>query len=432
MQDNNFKTEKTKRGRILFINPPLCNLESLYLSAIAEEKGFEANVCESDNYKEIINDITIYSPNFLVAKITFDKFRLQLEALAEFKERLPLCKLIVYGEPFLTYNHNVTYENPYIDYVMFGECEETFSELLDGAPDNEILGICYTDDNMQSVKNEQRPFIENLDHLIKPARHLIKDNSSVQIEVSRGCPYHCIFCLATVKNGVVHRTRSPKSVVKEILYCVENYGSRIFDFKSDNFNFDKNWIKRFCKLILKCKLKISWSCDLVPKNLDEELVKLLKASGCKKCRIGVESGSDLILEKIDKDIKLQDIKESFRLLKKYKIKTTAYYIIGLPWETEESAKDTIEFALSLPSDYAVFNIATPLPGTKLFVYSMLNKLFIGQPEFSKEEKLPLCKTHTLSRERVLELKKEAEKRFYNRPKMFFKKIINFCNKNNNV
>jgi radical SAM superfamily enzyme YgiQ (UPF0313 family) len=103
-------------------------------------------------------------------------YKSDMEFLLRAKELLPSVKIIVKGTPFLTYNMNVTYENPFISYVIVGEAEYTLRDILNGVPDNEILGICYTDDNMQAVKNEPRPFIEDLDNLPFPARHLV-DNS---------------------------------------------------------------------------------------------------------------------------------------------------------------------------------------------------------------------------------------------------------------
>ncbi len=428
MTDNKTEQNIQKRGRVIIITPPRYMLESLYLASVSENAVYETFVKHSENYNELFNFILDSYPNYLAVKITFEKFKSQMETLSRLKQKLPLTKIIVFGEPFLTYNNNVTYENPFIDYVIMGEAEQTFKEILDGYQESEILGICYTDENMQSVKNEQRPYIENLDKLPYPARQFLTDNKLVELEVSRGCPYHCIFCLSTAKNGVAHRFRTPESIIKEMKLCIENYKTKRFYFKADIFNFDNNWIEKLCNLIIENKLNIKWSCDLVPKNITEELVKLMCKSGLRYCKIGAESGSKEILKNLNKDITVESIKETVMCLKKYKVKTCVYYVLGLPWETEETAKETIKFSQELDSDEAVFNSAIPYPATKLFVYSMLNKLFIPSNEFCGQSRLPLCKTHKLSKNRVFELCNSASKHFNKRPKKLLKEFVNFCNK----
>lgn len=410
--------DKRSRGKVFFTDD-----ENLYLPAIVKTCGYDVKINYKKPIPDMLNTIQVYLPDYIVANITFPKFRLRMETLAKIKELLPSVKIIVTGEPFLTYNTNVTYENPFIDYVILGEPEYVLRDILNGVPDNEILGILYTDDNMQSVKNELRPYIENLDELPFPSDININKNGEVIIEVSRGCPYHCFYCLASVKNGIALRIRSPQSVLEEIKYNISNLGLKKFYLKSDVFNFDNEWIANLCNLIIDNGLKINWSCELIPKNLNEKLIKLMYKSGLRYCKIGVESGSDEILKKLDKDITLDEINQTLSLLKKYKIKTICFYIYGLPWETEDTAKQTAEYAVKLNSDDAVFNIAVPLPGTKFFVYSMLNKLFVAPPEYSDGEKLPLAKSHKLSRERIFELKKQAEASFYNRIKYILKTAV---------
>lgn len=413
---NNEVKQKQIRGKVYFYNT-----ESLFASAIAKELGY-STVLKYTGDVDLENDILEESPDYLVVNVSFCNFRLMLHSLEKIKSLLPSIKIIVTGEPFLTYNTNVTYENPFIDYVITGEVEYTLRDILDGEADNDILGICYTDENMQSAKNEKRPFIENLDNLPTPSEHPIKNNT-ITIEVSRGCPYHCFFCLASVNNGIAHRVRSPQSIVNEIKYCIKKYNIKNFCFKSDIFNFDNKWVMELCRNITDNELKIHWSCDILPKNIDENIIKLMYSSGLRHCRIGVESGSKEILEKLDKDISIENIKQTITLLKKYKIKTTCYYLFGLPWETEETAEETTKLAIELDSDNAVFNIAVPFAGTKFFVYTMLNKLFSPQSETVEGEKRPLARSHSLSQEKILELKNEAEKRFYNRPKRKFKSLI---------
>ena len=312
-----------------------------------------------------------------------------------------------------------------------GEPELTLKDILEGTPNEEILGICYRD-NFQPVKNEKRPFIENLDILPFPARHLVDnsiykrpDNGKVQavIKVSRGCPYHCFFCLATPVSGHQVRKRSAENIIAEIRECVEKYNIRNFVFWSDIFNIDRDWTIDLCKKIIESGLKITWSSNTRANTMDDEMASMMYKAGCRLVSIGVESGSQKMLNNIGKRITLDDIRNTVKILKKNKIKIYNYFVIGLPWETEETVEETIKFAIELDSNFISFYTATPLPGTKYFAYAMLNKLVEGNLDFHSAYYEPVVRSHTLSKERIFELHKQAVKRFYLRPKFIIKTLL---------
>ena len=359
-------------------------------------------------------------------------FKTDMEALAKAKELLPSVKVIVKGAPFLTYNTNVTYENPFVDYVIFGEAEYTLKDILEGIPNEDILGICFTDENFQSVKNDPRPFIENLDELPFPARHLIDnslyrrpDNNQVQavVKVSRGCPYHCFFCLATPVAGEKVRMRSADNIVNEIKECIEKYKISNFIFWSDIFNIDKTWTINLCKKIIDNGLRITWSANTRANTMDDEMAFWMYKAGCRLCSIGVESGSQEILDKIGKKVNLDEIRNTVKILKKHRIKIYNYYVIGLPWETEETFEETIKFAIELDSNFVSFYTANPLPGTKYFAYAMINHLISGELDFANSYYEPVIRAHKLSKERIFALHKQALKRYYLRPKFILKTLI---------
>ena len=130
-----------------------------------------------------------------------------------------------------------------------------------------------------------------------------------------------------------------------------------------------------------------------------------------------------MLDCIGKKISLDDIRNTVKILKKNKIKIYNYFVIGLPWETEETVEETIKFAIELDSNFISFYTATPLPGTKYFAYAMVNKLVEGNMDFHSAYYEPVVRSHTLSKERIFELHKQAVKRFYLRPKFIIKTIF---------
>ena len=415
----------------LLVIPPLPPTDLMYLASIAEACGFEAIIRDYSQGGNFEADLKEFQPNYLVANIATPTFKSDMMAVQHAKEIVPNICTIVKGAPFLTYNINTIYENPFIDYVIIGEAELTLKDILDGVPDNEILGICYRE-NFQPVKTEKRPFNENLDALPFPARHLVDnsiyrrpDNGKVQavIKVARGCPFHCFFCLATPVSGAKVRKRSPENIVAELKECVEKYNIRNFLFWSDIFNLDREWTLELCQKIIESGLKITWSSNTRADTMDDEMAKMMYKSGCRLVSIGVESGSQKILDNIGKKITLDDIRNTVKILKKNKIKIYNYYVIGLPWETEETVEETIKFAIELDSNFISFYTATPLPGTKYFAYAMLNKLVEGNLDFRSAYYEPVVRSEHLSKERIFELHKQAVKRFYLRPKFILKTLL---------
>ena len=415
----------------LLVIPPLPPTDLMYLASIAENCGFEAIIRDYSQGGNFEADLKEIQPNYLVANIATPTFKSDMMAVQLAKEIVPSICTIVKGAPFLTYNTNTIYENPFIDYVIMGEAELTLKDILDGVPDNEILGICYRE-NFQPVKNDKRPFIDNLDILPFPARHLVDnsiyrrpDNGKVQavIKVARGCPFHCFFCLATPVSGTKVRTRSPENIVAELNECVEKYNIKNFLFWSDIFNFDREWTLELCQKIIESGLKITWSSNTRADTMDDEMAKMMYKSGCRLVSIGVESGSQKMLDNIGKKITLDDIRNTVKILKKNKIKIYNYFVIGLPWETEETVEETIKFAIELDSNFISFYTATPLPGTKYFAYAMLNKLVEGNLDFRSAYYEPVVRSEHLSKERIFELHKQAVKRFYLRPKFILKTLL---------
>lgn len=415
----------------LLVIPPLPPTDLMYLASIAENCGFEAIIRDYSQGGNFEADLKEIQPNYLVANIATPTFKSDMMAVQLAKEIVPSICTIVKGAPFLTYNTNTIYENPFIDYVIMGEAELTLKDILDGVPDNEILGICYRE-NFQPVKNDKRPFIDNLDILPFPARHLVDnsiyrrpDNGKVQavVKVARGCPFYCFFCLATPVSGAKVRTRSPENIVAELKVCVEKYNIKNFLFWSDIFNFDREWTLELCQKIIESGLKITWSSNTRADTMDDEMAKMMFKSGCRLVSIGVESGSQKMLDNIGKKITLDDIRNTVKILKKNKIKIYNYFVIGLPWETEETVEETIKFAIELNSNFISFYTATPLPGTKYFAYAMMNKLVEGNLDFRSAYYEPVVRSEHLSKERIFELHKQAVKRFYLRPKFILKTLL---------
>lgn len=414
----------------LIVIPPLPPTDLMYLAAVAEKAGLEAKINDYSQNGDYEADLKEFNPDYLVVNIATPTLEHDLEAVKKAKEICPNVITIAKGAAFLTLADRIIKEHNELDFGILGEAENTLKEILEEKPKAEILGLYYKEnDEVKFTGN--RPFIEDLDSLPFPARHLVDnniyrrpDNNKVQatIKVSRGCPFHCFFCLATPVSGAKVRRRSPENIVAEIKECVEKYNIKNFLFWSDIFNIDKEWTMKLCQAIIDSGLKITWSANTRADTADLEMAEMMYKSGCRLVSIGVESGSQYMLEKMGKKITLNDVRRTVKVFKKAKIRIYNYFVIGLPWETEETVEETIKFAIELNSDFISFYTATPLPGSRFYDYALEHNLFDKETSFENAYYYPAVNTHNLSRERVFELHKSAIKRFYLRPLYILKML----------
>ena len=414
----------------LIVIPPLPPTDLMYLAAVAEKAGLEAKINDYSQNGDYEADLKEFNPDYLVVNIATPTLEHDLDAVKKAKEICPNVVTIAKGAAFLTLADRIIKEHNELDFGILGEAENTLKEILEDKLKAEILGLYYKEnDEVKFTGN--RPFIEDLDSLPFPARHLVDnniyrrpDNNKVQatIKVSRGCPFHCFFCLATPVSGAKVRRRSPENIVAEIKECVEKYNIKNFLFWSDIFNIDKDWTMKLCQAIIDSGLKITWSANTRADTADLEMAEMMYKSGCRLVSIGVESGSQYMLEKMGKKITLNDVRRTVKVFKKAKIRIYNYFVIGLPWETEETVEETIKFAIELNSDFISFYTATPLPGSRFYDYALEHNLFDKETSFENAYYYPAVNTHNLSRERVFELHKSAIKRFYLRPLYILKML----------
>lgn len=408
------------------IYPPM---DLLSLAAIAEMEGCECRVSDysrgNSSPEAFFKETAAFKPDIMVLSVTTPTLAADLGLCVTIKKVAPHLKIIAKGAHFLKFSREALECYPDLDIVMRGETEHTFRDVVRGVDLRVVDGITWRGAE-GIVFNPDRPFIEDLDSLPFPARHLIDKNAYLMpnngnpmgvIRVSRGCPYHCFFCLATPVYGRKVRKRSPKNIVDEIKLNVDLYGIRDFVFYSDVFNMDKEWVVKLCQSILDAGLNISWSSNVRVNFVDMEMAGLMKRAGCFLVSFGVESGSQDMRDKMGKGIENIHIENAMKIFKCAGIKTYPYYIIGLPWDTPETVEETITFAIGLGSDYAGIFTATPFPGTRFFDYAIENHLFEnGGAEssicFEGAYKYPAVRGHYLSRERIASLHRHAVNRYF--------------------
>lgn len=414
----------------LLVIPPLPPTDLMYMASVAEKAGLEAKIEDYSQGGDFEKDLKEFKPDYLVINIATPTLENDLEALKTAKVICPNIVTIAKGAAFLTLGMQIIEEHNALDIGILGETEETLKELLEEKPKKDILGIYYREDLLIKFTGK-RPFIDDVDSIPFPARHLVDnsiyrrpDNNKVQavIKVSRGCPFHCFFCLATPVSGAKVRRRSVDNIFAEIKECVEKYNITNFLFWSDIFNIDREWVFELCNKIIESGLKITWSANTRADTADLEMAQIMYKSGCRLVSIGVESGSQYMLDKMGKKITLDDIRKTVKIFKKAKIRIYNYFVIGLPWEDEETVEDTIRFAIELNSDFISFYTATPLPGSSFYNYAKEHNLFDRDTSFESAYFYPAVNTHHLSKDRIFELHKSAIRRFYLRPLYILKML----------
>lgn len=248
----------------------------------------------------------------------------------------------------------------YFDYVFVGEAEQCLVDSL------RIFGTNTPQTNYHSC------IINDLDDLHWPAYHLMPINKyssiiglhpAMTMITSRGCPYHCSFCAKTPSDQI-YRTRNTDDVADEMAHLVNTYGVKEILFYDDLM--PKKHAMSLCESILRKGVKVSWETPQRVDLVDRETLKLMKRAGCRMLRFGVEQGDPDMMQKVEKKITPEKVREAFALTREAGIETFAYFIVGYLGETAETINATIQLAKQLNPRYVMFTKAIPLPNTKFF------------------------------------------------------------------
>lgn len=224
------------------------------------------------------------------------------------------------------------------------------------------------------IVNPDRPFIRHLDDLPLPRHDLLPlkkyraplvGGPYAFVVTSRGCPGGCRFCIKHVSYGRSVRFRSPENILAELELLV-GLGVRHVHMYADLFTVSREQVMGLCEGILARGLRIRWTCNSRVDFVDPEMLRTMARAGCWMISWGIESGSEEVLRRAGKGIRLEQVEQALRWAKKAGIRNWGYFIIGLPGETEETIQQTIRLALRLPLDLALFHIAAPYPGSPLF------------------------------------------------------------------
>ena len=372
---------------------PYPPLGTLYPASYIREKGytvavFDAMLAESEQeWAQALDEhkpqyAVIYEDNFnYLSKMCLLRMREAAFTMIQMaKERG--CVVILCGADAT--DHYDQYLERGADYCLLGEGEETLAELLDqlsGQRDagfSSILGLAYADEGQSSVvKNMRRPDIKELDSLPFPAWDLVDVQKykmlwrerhgyfSMNMVTTRGCPYHCNWCAKPIW-GQRYNSRSPENVASEMKWLKENFAPDHIWFADDIFGLKSNWVERFAELLHELDAVIPFKCLKRADLVTEKTALALAKAGCKTVWLGAESGSQKILDAMDKGDKVEDIHRAAQLLHENKIEVGFFLQFGYPGETWADVQKTLKMVRECMPDDIGISVSYPLPGTKFF------------------------------------------------------------------
>jgi anaerobic magnesium-protoporphyrin IX monomethyl ester cyclase len=323
--------------------------------------------------------------------------------------------------------------NPEIDYVVMGEGERAITQLATCITNgNEpaaiaIPGVACRQQG-KNIKNQPK-FIENLDEIPYPARHLLplelydrtieflNAKPADVMSISRGCVFNCGFCETRKLWGNMCRAFSPQRVIGEIQDLTSKYGTKGIYFINDNFTLRKKETTELCNLMIKNKLDLEWVCDTRVDLVNQELLEIMSKAGCKTIWFGVESGSQKILQRIGRNTTLQQIENAFKLCRKNGIQIACSFMLGLPDETLKDMEASLKFAKKLDPDWCQFNIFIAYPDSKLYQELLETKNYVRLDDF-----LLSVKTDEFDYNSLMAVQKRFFKEFHRSPKQIVKRI----------
>ena len=396
----------------------------------------------------IAQRLSDWNPNVVIIEIPFSGWSITAFEVASIVKKVNIDITVILFGLHPSSRPEDCLKNRAVDFVVIGEPEVTISELIEALEKKktdyeEINGLGFKKDG-KTVLTSKRSYIENLDALPRPARHLLPMKVYTQavkqnplrgeinkpytiVITSRGCPYNCVFCTHNIVWGKKWRPRSPKNVVDEVEHVIKTYGIKQIDFADDNMTFDVQRMEQICDLIIEKGLRFEWFTPngIRADTLNEVLLLKMKKSGCKKIRVAPESGVQRVVNKIaNKNLDLKKVEEAIVTAKKVGIKVGVFFVMGLIGETKADIEETIRYAYklrSLGAESFVFSIAMPLYGTKFFEQAKAGgyikegfcdyalaatEPLVETPEFTAAELSELCMranmvNRTLTRTKIL-------------------------------
>ncbi len=408
------------------------------LASIAKKYGevslIDCNV-EKFSSHETLQVIVDFQPDIVVVNATFPSIDSDALFAKMTKDACKSAIVLGFGVFFTLLEEISLSDTEGYDVAIIGEPEETFDEFLVNFQQKgevvPIKGLIWRERG-EIKKGPPRSFIRDLDNIPLASRDLLKNDCYklphnghrfTLINVARGCPHSCIYCVANIYYGKKVRHHSVGYIIDEIEICKMRYGITDFLFWEEIFTFDKSFVVELCDEIVKKGLDISWATTTRADQVNEEILKKMKESGCKLLGLGIESCSQQILDNAKKNESVDQIKEAVELCKKIGLPTMGHFIFGLPGETEKTAMESIKYSTSSGIDYIQCYCAVPYPKTPLGDMAKENEWLVAKQwsdyDFGGRSVMDIG---TVSPDDVNRYRNTAFRKFYMRPGYILKQL----------
>ena len=428
--------KKANKTKVALINTPLLEgvahhplfppLGLAYLAAVLEQNDFEVKVmdcpvCEIDHEK-LKADLASFEPTLIGVGSMTPTIESALKSARVAKEACPDAKVVI-GGPHATFMDRETLaEEPATDVVVRGEGEETLLEIVKQLPSlpklEDVKGVTFRK-NGQIIRTPDRPFIQNLDALPRPAykyipidKYRIMGKRLLPIMTSRGCPFQCSFCVASQMFGAGFRGRNPKNVLDELEWLRDEYGAEGIAFQDDTLTFNRKRILDICNGIIDRKIHLPWGCGTRADVVTEEILDKMQKAHCNEVCFGVESGCQEIRDALKKKVSTEQIENAIKWAKAAGIFVTVSVILGYPGETKETLQQTLDFVRKVEPDDVWLCHATPYPGTELRALVESNGWKMSEDWTLYNTMHPIFEDPLLPAEEIAKMRKTFYDKFY--------------------
>lgn len=392
---------------------PYVPLGILCISAYLEEHGFDNVVFDSTfSTFEKLKQQLLSDPPDVIGIYTNLMTKLNVLRIIRFineHEKLRHSKIIL-GGPEVR-NHVPHFLKAGVTVLVLGEGEQTMLDLVRfyngtaGMKLEEIQGIAFQLESGDIFRTAPRTNIRHIEELPFPNRKKVNlqlyfdawknkhGESAISVSTMRGCPYTCKWCSRAVY-GQTYRRRTAAQVVAELAFIQGNYAVDTIWFVDDVFTISHIWLREFATELQRQQIKIRYECISRSDRMNEEVIRLLKESGCFRIWIGAESGSQKVIDAMDRRVEVKQVQEMIQLAKRHGLQAGTFIMVGYPGETDDDVQLTLKHLKRADPDHYTITVAYPIKGTPL--YEEVESLFTQQLpwESSTDRQLDFRRTYS--------------------------------------